>query len=836
MKYFSFLIFLFSFISLNAQKKQDLSYYLPQNLTYNNAIPTPESVLGFEVGEWHVSHDKLISYMKALSDASPRIVYEERGRTFEGRPLIILKITSPDNHRNLEEIRLEHVKNTEGVAVDSNAPVVVYQGFSIHGNEPSGANASLLLAYHLAAGEGEEIKNLLNNTIILLDPVLNPDGLQRFAYWANTNKSANLNTDPNDREFHEVWPGGRTNHYWFDLNRDWLPVQLPESKARIQTFRSWMPNVLTDHHEMGSNSTFFFQPGIQSRVHPLTPVKNQDLTKKIANFHAKALDKIGSLYFTEEQFDDYYYGKGSTYPDVNGAVGILFEQGSSRGHSRETVNGILTFPFTIKNQFITALSTLEASVSMRVELLEYQHAFFNNALREASKDPVKAFVFGDSKDMMKTYHLAKILQRHEIDFYRPSNEIRMNGTVFGKDQSFVIPTNQKNSRLIKAIFEKRTTFKDSLFYDISAWTFPLAFNLPYAELKSLKELGTQVTSLEKPTGLVTSKSNYAYLMEWHSYNTPKALNTMLQDGLRIKVGMQPFALNGKRYDYGTILIPVQGQKMSEENLYEMLNGVAQKSHVTINGVTTGLTEGIDLGSNQFHSLVKPRVAMIVGRGVSSYDAGEIWHLFDQRYSMHLTRIDTDYLSGTDLSKYTTIIVPNSSLKLSDSMMKKLKEWVSSGGVLIAYKNAVKWLASNQLMKLNFISPKTVNANITFEQRRNARGAQVIGGAIFEARLDRSHPINFGYTRSTLPLFRRTKIFIKPDSISYKNPIQYTNNPVLSGYISEPNLQALKKTVPFQVQPLGSGRVVAFTDNTNFRAFWLGTNKLLMNAVFFAKSM
>ncbi|WP_372746654.1 M14 family metallopeptidase, partial [Lutibacter sp.] len=472
-----FLITCIFFVSiLQAQNQFDLQYYLPQNCNYNPEIPTPESILGYKVGEWHVTHDKLLEYMKAVANSSDRITIETSGKTFEGRPIILLTVTSPENHLKIDELKEKHFNLTEVSKSKflniNEIPLVVYQGFSVHGNEASGVNASMLLVYYLAAAEGEAIKTLLKNTIILVDPALNPDGVQRFAYWVNSNKSEHLNIDANDREFHEVWPGGRTNHYWFDLNRDWLPVQLPESQARIETFRSWMPNILTDHHEMGSNSTFFFQPGVQSRIHPLTPIENQQLTKEIGNYHAQAFDKIGSLYFTEENYDDYYYGKGSTYPDVNGAVGILFEQGSSRGHAQETVNGVLTFPFAIKNQFTAALSTLAASSNMRISLLKYQKKFFDDVAIENTKNNVKALVFGDENDVAKTVHLAEILNRHKIEIYKPKADFSSDGINFKKESSFIVPTNQKNSRLIQAMFEKRTTFQDSLFYDISAWTLP----------------------------------------------------------------------------------------------------------------------------------------------------------------------------------------------------------------------------------------------------------------------------------------------------------------------------------------------------------------------------
>lgn len=408
MKKLILLITLFSLV-VQAQNKVDLSYYLPQNTTYNQNIPTPESIIGHHVGEWHVTHDKLVQYMQTLADASDRITIENRGSTFEGRPILLLTITSPQNHLNINAIQNAHIAATESnTANTTERPIVVYQGFSIHGNEPSGANAGLLVAYYLAAAESNDVKNLLDNAVILFDPSFNPDGLQRFAYWANTNKSINLNPDPNDREYSEVWPGGRTNHYWFDMNRDWLPVQLPESRARINTFHKWLPNILTDHHEMGTNASFFFQPGIPSRTHPLTPKLNQELTKGIALFHAKALDKIGSLYYSEESFDDFYYGKGSTFPDINGGIGILFEQASSRGHIQESDNGILTFPFTIRNQFTAALSTLEAAKNMRQDILTYQYNFFKNARNEGTKQSNKAIVFGNKKDAARTLSLIHI--------------------------------------------------------------------------------------------------------------------------------------------------------------------------------------------------------------------------------------------------------------------------------------------------------------------------------------------------------------------------------------------------------------------------------------------
>ncbi|MGY8916416.1 MAG: M14 family metallopeptidase, partial [Flavobacteriales bacterium] len=560
------------------------------------------------------------------------------------------------------------------------------------------------------------------------------------------------------------------NQYWFDMNRDWLPVQLPESRARIESFHKWMPNILTDHHEMGTNSSFFFQPGEPTRVHPLTPKINQELTAEIGSYHAKALDKIGSFYYSEENYDDYYYGKGSTYPDVQGSIGILFEQGSSRGHIQESDNGLLTFPFTIRNQFTTALSTIEAAKNMRTKILSYQRDFYKDTRANAAKGKTKAIVFGDNKDANKSWHLAEILNRQKIKFHELSNDATINGISYKKGNSYVIPMEQKNNRLIQAMFEKRTSFTDSLFYDISGWTFPMAFNVDYSELGSLGNAGPEITDFKPLTGGADAMSNYAYLFEWNEYYTPKALNTILNKGIRAKVAKSPFTLEGKQYDYGTIMVPVQSQDLDPKALYAFLDEVAKESRLKITGVGTGLTKGIDLGSNDFDPIKKQEVAILVGNGTSSYDAGEIWHLFDQRYDMKITKIDTDYFTRADLNRYTAIIVPSVRGSLDKKIAEKIKGWVTNGGTVIGYKNSVEWFNKNELTKFTFKKDTLVGKNISFEQREKFFGAQETGGAIFEARLDRSHPINFGYKNNTLPMFRDTNVYIEPAKDSYNNPI------------------------------------------------------------------
>ena len=567
---------------LNAQV--DLDYYLGDISNYNQSIPTPESIIGHQVGELHVSHDKLSHYVQEVSKYSDRVKLVNRGKTYENRVSWLMIITSESNQSRLEDIRKEHLElsNPKNKNIDiSNMPIVVYKGYTVHGDEPSGTNASLLLMYHLLASDSQETKDLLENTIILLDPSMNPDGHQRFSQWANNNKNQSLNPDSNDREYNQYWPRARTNHYWFDLNRDYLPNQLIESNLKIQTYTEWLPNIMTDFHEMGTNSTYFFQPGVPQRKNPLISDLNQDLTKEIATYHEEALNEIGSLYYSEESFDDFYFGKGSTYPDANGGIGILFEQGSSRGHIQESVNGILTFPFTIKNQLVTSFSTLKAAKNMRIKLLNYMKDFFDDQV-DLNVKRTKNIIFGKLKDESTVFHLADILESHKIKFNKISRDIVINGKKYLKNNSYMIPMNQSKRTLIEAMFNTQTKFKDSMFYDVSSWTFPLAFNVNYDYTDGLSQsnisslIGEEVNDLVKPIGTVDNKSDYAYIFEPHEYYTQAAIYKILDKGLRVKTATRKFSIKGKEYDYGTYMIPVQSQKLNSDEIYKLLNKVSKE--------------------------------------------------------------------------------------------------------------------------------------------------------------------------------------------------------------------------------------------------------------------
>ncbi len=833
-----------------ADAEATMAYYLPQGVQYDPAIPTPEQVLGMVPGEWHVRHDQLVNYMHAVAEASDRVSIERFGSSYEDRPLLVLTITSPQNHGRLEQIRQQHLALSDPARGEdlstADMPVVLYQGYSVHGNEPSGANAALLYVYHLAAAQGPEMEQALANAVILVDPSFNPDGLDRFAQWANSRRAMTLTSDPNNMEHNEPWPGGRTNHYWFDLNRDWLPLRHPESRARLSNFYRWRPNVLTDHHEMGSDNTFFFQPGIPSRTHPMTPARNQELTEAISQYHAQILDADQRLYYARESFDDFYYGKGSTYPDINGAVGILFEQASSRGHARDTAHGVLRFPFTIQNQFLSSLSTLEGALALRTELLEYQREFYQEALDMADAADTKAYVFGDADDSGSAYRMAEILRQHQIAVHLLDEDVTADEQTFQRGQAYVVPTSQGQHRLIESIFERRTSFPDTLFYDVSTWTFPYAFNTPFAELGSRQFsdglLGDLVGVGEFPAGEFVGGNNaYAYLFEWDEFYASRAMYRLLDAGIRAKVATEPFTAptaDGPRvFDYGTIMVPVGPQEVSADEIRALMRQASEEDGVTVYAMGTGLSSaGIDLGSPSFSDLRRPSIALIAGEGTRSSEVGEAWHTFDHKFQIPITLLTQSRMRQADLSRYNVLIMASGSY--SQVQTDRVKQWVEAGGTLIVYKTALNWAAENELANITLIDDSEQASETTrpYADMTRDRGEQLIGGSIFNTTLDLSHPLGYGYNSSLLRVFRDSTLFMERAENPYATPLQYTDAPLASGYVSQENIDRMAGTAAIVVTAHGSGRVIAMTDNPNFRAFWFGTTRLFMNAVFFGHTI
>jgi hypothetical protein len=834
--------------SLYAQVKLD--YYLPAG-NYLPEIPEPGSVFGHPVGDWHLSHDKLTAYLSLLAGESDRVIMQEYARSWENRPLFHLIITAPANHARLEQIRMEHLKLSDpgsGQLPDlANMPVVVRLGYNVHGNESSASNASVLVAYYLAASHNQEVLDYLDNTVILIDPCLNPDGFNRHASWINMHKSQTPMPDDNSRGFREVWPGGRTNHYWFDLNRDWILLQHPESRGRVEVFHQWKPNVQTDHHEMGSSSTFFFQPGIPSRTNPMTPERTTELTRKIGQYHAAALDHDGSLFFTEEIFDDFYYGKGSSYPDVNGSVGILFEQAGTRGFERDTPRGKLSFPYAIRNQVRISISSLKASFEMREELLEHQQEFYESTASLFDASSEKAYIFGEA-DQASLANFMDILLRHRIKVYGLKEGQTLDGIKYTPGNAFLVPLNQPQFRMVQNLFKPQKNFADSLFYDVSTWTLPYAFNIPYAALGQSKQaeelMGEQVTGLNMQQGKILGNvSQVGYVFAWDEYDAPKALYQIQVEGLMTQVATEPFEYqhreNRLSFSYGSIFIPVQKQGKTPQEVYDIIDGALLETSIMAYAIGTSHTSGgMDMGSNRFIPLKKPAVLLLTGEGVSSGEAGEIWHLLDARMKMQVVLIDQAQLNSMDLSPYTHLLMPSGSYgRINGNGKKEINRWLSKGGTIISMKSANRWLKEQKLVDIDFISNKPDSSGyLAYIDLRNKSGAKRISGSIFEAEVDISHPIGYGLHRKTIPVFRNHLLIARQDRRPYACPVRYTDHPLLSGYVPEGKYDDLRNAPVVLVGSHGSGRLISFMDNPNFRAFWYGTNKLFLNAIFFGPTI
>jgi hypothetical protein len=820
---------------------------LPKDVKYDPSVVTPRAYLGFDVGERHLYHHQIVGYLKKLA-ACPRVRVLEYGRTHAGRPLLLLIITAPANHKNLEAIRKRHLQlvdpaSSASVKLDD-LPATAWMGYGVHGNEPSASNVTPLVAYHLAAATGKEHEKLLQETVILLDPCINPDGFERFAHWANDNRGTVPSTDPETREHREAWPTGRTNYYHFDLNRDWLPAVQPESRARLALYHRWKPNLVLDFHEMGTASTYFFQPGAPKRVHPLIPDANRRLTRDLAKFHARALDRIGSLYFTDELFDDYYPGKGSTYPDLHGGVGILFEQASSRGQMQDSPNGVVAFPFTIRNHLTTSLSSLRGLHALRKEFLDYKRSAYRDAVEQARKGKVRAHVVAAPGDPVRLEQFVALLARHDIRAYRLQTDLKDNGQLFRAGEAFVVPTDQPEARFLQVLFERRTTFAEKVFYDISTWTLPLAFNLRHAELDRMPAetaLG-EVWQPGKPlaASVPLGTEDLGYLVDWRSSAAPRLLHRLLAAGVKVRAASTAFSAgNGKdaqRHSHGTLFVPLGIQPGLRSKVVELLRQAGDEG-VTVRPLTDGLAlEGIKPGSSAFLPIPAPRVLLVTGESTSAYEAGEVWHALDQNVGMPLTRVDCPRLGSVDLAKYTAVVLVSGTYEsVLPAGIERLKRYAETGGTLIAQGTAIPWLQRNKLVDVRLLVPpkKEKSARQPYARAAEIAAEQLIRGAIFKTHIDATHPLCWGLAEGApLPVFRNNRIILAAPADEYSAPVVYDDNPLLSGHVSSDNLKLLSGSASVAVVPAGRGRAILLADNANFRGFWPGTARLFTNAIFF----
>lgn len=821
-------------------------YFFPQGSKFNPDIPSPAQFLGYNIGDLHTRIDRMAAYMQALAEASDRANFQIIGYTNEMRPQVVLTITDPDNFDRLENIRQEHLKYTDPMAEMPDPkiqPVIVLLGYNVHGNEPSSTEAAMLTAYYLVASETAEVKSYLKNSVIFVDPAFNPDGRDRHSHWANMHKAQELIADTYDREHNEVWPGGRTNHYWFDLNRDWLPLAQVESRNRLDFYRKWLPNVVTDYHEMGTSSTYFFEPTKPyGSENPIVPRSNYEgLNNLFAPYFRDAMDEMGSLYFTKEVYDNSYPGYGSTYPDIHGGLGMVFEQASSRGHIQESTTEDVKFAFTIRNHLRTSIATVKASLENRETLLRHQRTFFEEALVKGQKASTKSYIFGAAEDQNRTRAFAELLLDHGIQTYKLENNTTVNGRMFEKNKAYVVPAAQAQYLMVQTMFEPVTSFYDSVFYDASSWTVALAFGMPYEKSAKTVASGQALTYADLAAAEKTvAHSDYAYLFSWTDYLAPKALYFLLENGVHAKAAHRPFtaAVNGKatEFGYGSIMVSVADQGMDAAKLHSLVSQAANLANIDIHVVNSGFSvDGPDLGSRSFETIELPRVAMLIGDGTSAYEAGEIWHLLDTRYDMPVVKIDMSDLDRANLDRYNTLILVSlSGNPLSEAQVSRIKNWTAAGNTLILQRGAVSWAIRNKLINESFVEnqEKAVpGARYDYHTQRDREGAKRIGGVVFKADLDPSHPLGFGYTDRNIYMYRNHNYMIKPSANPYRTVVQLLDEAQVDGYVHPDALVQAKGSASVIASQIGRGNVVCLIDNPNFRGFWYGTNRLFLNGLF-----
>ena len=822
---------------LNTLIAQD--YYLENNGPYENNIQTPEEFLGYEIGFEHTRHDLIVAYLNYLSNSSEKAKLIKYGETHEGRDLIMLTVSSNNNLNDLEKIKNEHLKYTlpgTRLEVDEDLPIIINLGYGVHGNEPSSAEAAMLTAYTLVASKNIKIERFINNSVIFIDPTINPDGRDRHSQWANQYKSINLVADSNDAEHNEAWPRGRTNHYWFDLNRDWLLAVNPESKGKLKWFHSWYPNVVTDFHEMGTNSNYFFEPMKRNAsLNPLIPDENYSVLSPIfAEYYVEALDSIGSFYYTKESFDETYPGYGSSYPDVQGALAILFEQASSRGHLQETNYGTMSFGFTIRNQYLSSIATVEAAVDNKNLLRDYQNRFFNSSVTEFKDEKVKAYEFGDMYDQNRNKAFIDKLILHKIKVY--NNKGR-----------YVVPINQAQSRMVKNFFETHSQYVDSVYYDASAWSVSNMYNMKSKKLKSFSGESEIKNTENFVKNVDVNKSEYAYILDWDDYNSPAALNYLQENEIITYSAFKPFTVkvnrinSVKKFNYGAVLIPVSKQNITSNELFKLVQEIQQNYNVPIFNSESGYSlKGIDLGSNNFRINKAVKIAMLIGEGVNSYEAGEVWHLLDTRIGMPLTKIRLNQFSSISLDRYTTLVMVSGSYnQLNKKQIDKIKNWVGKGNTLITIARGSSWAINSELINESLAESKK-DSTYTRKRYVDARehiGRERIGGSILSADLDLTHPLAFGYNNKSIPVYKNNNVFINKTKSDYSSVAIYSKDFHIDGYISDANRKDyIPGSASLIVSKIGSGRVIVFADNPNFRGTWYGTNKLFLNAIFLGNNI
>ncbi|SHI20804.1 M14 family zinc carboxypeptidase [Ferrimonas marina] len=802
---------------------------------YTSQITTPEQHFRGPVGSRHLRYDEVQGYFETLAAQSDRVALETIGYSHQGRPQLVAVISSPDNLARQAELLESRAGVRQGQADEG--PLVIWLAYSIHGDEASGLHAANLFAYYLAASNSEEVARWLEQAVILITPSQNPDGNDRFANWVNGHRG----TVPSDNNWHrehfQAWPTGRVNHFWADLNRDWLYQAHPESRGRVALFQRWLPQVVSDYHEMAHQSSYFFQPGVPDRTHPLTPKDNQAITARLANHHAKALDGLHQPYFSRETFDDFFYGKGSTYPDINGSVGILFEQATARGLLRATERGPLTLSRGIRNHLATSFSTVRGAMAESEALRSYQLEFFRDSLSEGKRRKGAGYLLSSGGDRSRLAALTAILDSHHIGYGYLSESVSVDEVVFQPGDLF-LPFAQPQYRLLEAMLDKRTEFADNTFYDVSAFAVDLAFGLNLATVKRAPEHQAEAPA---PTRVTQPELPLHWHLAWHDRFAPAALHQLQLAGIRVRFAENDSVLRGVdgsvQVRPGDLLILAD-----QPGLAPLLAQIEQQLGLRASAVISGQAEsGYDPGGRRYHFAKPVKPLVLIGRDVSQYEAGELWYFLDQVVQLDAVLVHAEYALRVPKGEFTHLFLVDGAYNLiSPGFADWIDDFVRNGGTVVGWKRGAAQLASWDLINADVRQRAQLERDFAhasdrwlFAQRFGLRAQRTIGGAIVDWQLDTSHPLGFALP-GQLPMMKNREfslLAIRQDEVA-----RYPEQMLRSGFMAEAYQQALVGHSAAVVERRGQGQYILFADNPLFRNFWLGGEKLVANSLFMVPSL
>lgn len=802
----------------------------------------PEDFLGYKIGTAFTPHYKIAAYFNQLAQLQPASVkIEQYGTTYEGRPLLIAIISSPENISRLNEIRQQN-KNLVTNGGSTLNTSIVWLSYNVHGNEPSSSEAAMQTAFALIDPSNNKTKAWLKNTIVIIDPCLNPDGRDRYVNWYNSVKGNQYNSDPQSREHSEPWPGGRSNHYNFDLNRDWAWQTQKETRQRIQKYNEWMPHIHVDFHEQYYDNPYYFAPAAEPFHAVITPWQ-RELQTLIGKNNAKYFDENNWLFFTRQEFDLFYPSYGDTYPTYNGSVGMTYEQG---GHSRGGLGVItsdkdtLTLVERVTHHYTTGLSTIEVASQQQKKITE-EFARFFEASRNAENSEFKTYILSSSSKI-KIESLKKLLASNGIEFGNVQLPKGLKGfNYFADKEDFVstekytvaISAYQPKSVLAKVLLEPKGSLSDSVTYDITAWSLPYAYGI---NCFGVKQKLTVTTEKEQAVKQTIPAGAYGYLMEWNAFSDATALASLLKQGVRVRVSEKDFTSAGKQYIKGTLIILRNANQPAA--LTNILQRVADSFHCRIDVIASGFVEkGSDFGSADVRTIKAPRVAMFTGEQVSSLAAGEVWHLFDEQLQYPVSLLNASEYNWLTLSNYDVIILPSGNYRfLNDkTAAEKLLDFVRNGGKLIALENAVNQLASLELLKSkeHKETDKDDSADYTllkkYEDRVRNEVPDAIPGAIFKIELDNTHPLAFGYPATYYTLKQSANGFDFLKNGWNVGVIKKSN--LVTGFVGSKLKPQLTDDVLIGEIPEGRGSIIFFADDPLFRAFWENGKLLFANAVF-----